>query len=420
MKDIFDFYKALLATGWMVADGEGFVSNIKTDGREPTILDGKRLVLPNDIQTRSPDVQNRVYFHPLNESALKGESIVVQRLRRAYSAALNYKMAMTLASLLETAASHAQHASLSPEQSEILSPLKDANADTVVNFLTIVRKATEQFGAEASLIKIYLKRNGTVHGKSYGRAAIVNFPVYEELIKEDEEKVLGVKLSKKDHATLKALFEYTMPGIKEGDYSQGSNSDVAPFLDALLKAVAKIGGNLNHYSKLYGFDKEDDAASLPLDWYEDAQNLEQYLPQIRTIPALYGADGGQPRVIDTISQQQAVAAPQHQASVVRPGTPYVAPAPAPTTTFGSSTGSVSMQDLLAQRSLNAAQPQNQVPMHQNHLPPTPPLSTSRGLNFGALMMSRGMQPQVQQAPLQQGWGAPQQPQYNQINYGPGV
>lgn len=423
MSDIITFYKHLLATGRMRADNEGFVSKKSTskeDGWEPAIVEGKRLVIPTANQTALADTENRMYFHPLCESALKGESATLQRLRRAFAVGLNYSMAMTFSSLIELAASHADHAKLDPDQSEILSPLHDSNADTAVNFLKIVRAATIANGAEASLVQIYLKRNAVVGGANFARGATVSFPVYEELLK-NEEKVFDVKLSKKDRATLIALFEYTLPGIKEGLYNQGSNSDVAPYLDSLLKAVGKIGANLNHYSAMYKLESVVEDIEVPLGWYDDSKNLDVFLPEIRRIPQI-GFDSGSEKVIDNVRQAQTFA--PNDPTLNKPVA--VAPfggiasnqqtmgslAPAPVNTGAISFAELKRQQMENQQRVVVAPPPAFV------LPPVEatPLVTDKGLNFGVYLRQQNMQqPQQFQQPQVSGWNAPRTP-----NYGSGI
>ena len=224
-----DLYKAILVSMGCVIEDE-MVSFSAPDGNIPITIDNKRLVIPTTDVLRASRWNEWIAFHPICESVVRGESPVLKRTRVIANLRLNTVLTILLQELLGIAADVSRHSQLSPGQLAMLSEIPDASQKTV-DALDKVLDAVSSEGSK-TLVSIYLKRGGVIDKQKYRRSAIVTFPILEELESETSE-VYGVKMSKKDKATLRALFNWIIPKAAVGEtsmeYSYGSSSDVAPY-----------------------------------------------------------------------------------------------------------------------------------------------------------------------------------------------
>lgn len=410
-----DLYKALLKTANFVVTEDNFVSRLMPDGKtSPATIKGKRLVLPTPEHLANPT--DKIVFHPLSENILRGESAVLEEYRSSVNIRLNVTIGMVAFQLLRIATSTGMHAKLTPDQSEFLSKVKHADETTLENFKKLM-KAMDLTQSQKAFVSIYLKRGGLVHGKKHSRVGVVSFPLYEELIKGNKE-VFGVKLRVKDIDSLKALFEYMIPNIdKKEAHNRGSDSDVAPYLDSLMKALMTVAGPLNDLIELF-HNQLDDPTSDSEDgptvsetlrfedsWVETFDNLAIMVPEIRLIP-MQGGNEGAPTKTGVVAAVPA----QVQAATPLPAA------------------------LMNPQGWNP-QPAQPWPTAPAMTPPGP-VKTARGLDFDSVLRSNpalaaatggynpgfggqqqmqqragfSNQPQGWQAQQQQGWGQPQQQQ----------
>lgn len=338
--DIIDLYKSILQNAAMRADEHGFVSLYLADLKpSPVEVGGKRLTLPTREQLAAPDTGTRMFFHPLVEQPHRGESEVVEKLREHISANLNLSLCYVAISLLQLATSPAQHLGLSPDQTEYMTLIKEADEETIPRMIKLA-EAMAAHDPRKSFVNLYVKRGATVGGRKRMRAGIVSFPLYEELKKVPEKgqpnEVFGVKLRKDDRTALTSLLEYMIPGIdKPENFITASDSTVAPFLDALMKAVGGITKHINGIVDLFAKPLPDmEQLRYDMDWQEAFEDLTRMLPQIRAIPAQPGNEG-KPVKAPTTGAAVIPVPGLHEASVP-PGlehkpaiTPPTAPAPAP-------------------------------------------------------------------------------------------
>lgn len=301
--DLLDIYRGILHTAGMVADEEGFISaQFGKVPAKPVLVKGKRLVLPTPEQLRNPDFSNRVRFHPLNESIIRGESDVLVKYREILTTRLTFSITYVAINLLMIATSPAQHSDLTPEQALFLNKVKDANEGTLDRLKEI---ATKMLVAEPNkgFLHFYIRKNAKINGKEHRRAGIVSFPFYEEIRKTPEPKqpneVYGVKLRKVDRESLKALMEFMFPGIdKPETFNRGSQFDeVAPSLEALLRSAIAVGDCVNTVIELFK-DKLEDAEDVMFvaDWDHILLDMNALLPKIRMIPMQQGNEGNMPAV----------------------------------------------------------------------------------------------------------------------------
>lgn len=399
--NILDLYKSILECGGLTTDDDGFVS-IKFDKKgSPVLVNGKRLVLPTQKQLTSENWNDKVVFHPLSENILRGESEVITKMRSVFNIRLNYTFAAVAQNLLTIISSTSEHSKLTPEQGEVLSAVLEADETTLIAFTKMMVNSIGEC-PEKAFINIFLKRGGTIGGKKYSRVGIVTFPLYEEL-KKNQETYYGVKLRAKDRQALIQLYEYMLPGLdKEETYNFGTDSNIAPFLDALMGAVLGIGSKMNDILELFGklIDSSDQLV-FESEWVEAFENLNVMLPQIRQIPVQQGNEG-------KIKAAEPVAAAQPVVQQTTQPLAYQAPQ-AP-----QQAGFVQQQQP-QQYPFQHQQPQQFVQQPAQGL-----VITENGLDFNSLIRNRpqmaavglpfgAQQPMYQQQPPAPRWAAPTMP-----------
>ena len=330
-----DIYRSILSFAGMEADAQGFITTGVDNRRSPAIINGAQLVLPLTAHLRNSDPKVRMIFHPLTENILRGESEVIAKLKSVINVRLNYTIGTVAVNLINLVASPEFHSRLSPEQQELLTCVSDADEKSQANFVSAMVKGIKT-SPERVFSNVYLKRGGTYKGKRYSRVGIVSFPFYEQLVKNELD---GVRV--KDIKTFKQIFEFMFPDIAEAEeYNFGSDSHVAPYLEALLRSSANVASRLNDLLTLYA-DFIDESAKISFDseWMEYFQDLTALLPEIRKVPVQLGNDGS---VASTV--EEPVVAPVQapvQQQPIQPGytvhqtptgfmtTPTMAPPPPP-------------------------------------------------------------------------------------------
>lgn len=312
-------YDQILKTGLMKSDKDGYISQINKfagSGKpvyEPALLDGKRLVMPTAERLQHPNPEKEMFFHPLSEDALQGESSVITLMKNRVSIAINLSIHTWIKSMLYLALSVDDHQKLNPDQSEVLSILKNIDEKSEKTFSKLILAGMQQKGFDGFFFRMFLKRGGTVAGKKYARAGIVSSPFYEELCSSSEE-IYGIKLRRKDQGVLKSLFEYLLPRISEkGAYDQGSDSDVAPYMDAIMQTAASIGADINRrINEYHEFIPDWQDRIINTGWLKAFNDLTSYIPEIRRIPNQKG-NIGSARVKDSMQAKHDIAASVNEA-----------------------------------------------------------------------------------------------------------
>ncbi len=300
MATIQDFYKKSLSALRFQVDDDDLISFLNPEGRAtPTVVDGRRLVLPTKQRLREGFGEDLQPFHPLSENiARRSASPVIKNMQRTAKAVLAHYFTELSLRLLAVASDPSLHKDLPPACSEYLKKVSNADAKTLKDFDTLIGKAVQK----NKLITLYLRNGGTVDGKKMNRLCVIRFPIMDEL---NEEKPFGIKLRKKDRATLQALFHHIMPfGDSPEEYSAGSNSRIAPFFDAFMRAYAKVAEQLNSVVRKYAKPMEISLEPIDLSYLEELDNLGQYYEKI---PSLRGNDGGTKE--DTPEEAEATKAP---------------------------------------------------------------------------------------------------------------
>ncbi len=303
-KNLIQIYKDILSTAWMSANEKGVISRLidpETGEKSPVMIEDntdnkkkKTAVLPIKENLVGLDSNEFLVIHPLNENPSKPASPVVDFLRRMMSVRLNWVLSTMLPELLVFASSPAKHDLLKPEQLDILTCLADAGKDSASKFLKLLEASKAKNGHFATIVSVYLTRGGVVKEKTYHRAAIVKFTLYEELIKAGSDNVvMGVKLSKKDRDLFKKLFERVIPGIDNPQhYSTGSNANVAPFMDSMMNTFLKLFSITNdmveNYKVVFSIPN---LMTVPMEWSDELMDIDSLSSIVRLVPPQRGNEG---------------------------------------------------------------------------------------------------------------------------------
>jgi hypothetical protein len=292
MSKMLDFYESVLKAAGLVVTSDGCVSVVTSKEPKPMTLKGKRLVLPTKEHQANPNPDAKIVFHPLVENVMRGESEVFERFRMALNSRLNVVIGSIVTMLLTLGTSQAEQHKLTPEQSEFLSKVKNADEKT----LAALKKIMDSLPAAAHqklFVSMFLKRGGTVGEKRYSRVGVVHFPFYNDL-KKGEAELHGVKLRVKDREALVGLLDYILPEQDiAGVYNRGSNSTIAPSLEALMSAFRAVAAPINDLlSRFEGVLPEN--LTIESGWSEQLDNLDELLPEIRSTPMQAGNEGTLP------------------------------------------------------------------------------------------------------------------------------
>ena len=303
-KNLIQIYKDILSTAWMSANEKGVISRLidpETGEKSPVMIEDntdnkkkKTAVLPIKENLVGLDSNEFLVIHPLNENPSKPASPVVDFLRRMMSVRLNWVLSTMLPELLVFASSPAKHDLLKPEQLDILTCLADAGKDSASKFLKLLEASKAKNGHFSTIVSVYLTRGGVVKEKTFHRAAIVKFTLYEELIKAGSDNVvMGVKLSKKDRDLFKKLFERAIPGIDNPQhYSTGSNANVAPFMDSMMNTFLKLFSITNdmveNYKVVFSIP---DLMTVPMEWSDELMDIDSLSSIVRLVPPQRGNEG---------------------------------------------------------------------------------------------------------------------------------
>jgi hypothetical protein len=289
---LIELYKNILDYAGLSVDGDGHVLIQHDKDRSPVTIDGKELVLPTPEILKRPHHGEQVIFHPLAENTLrKKESEVILKLKSALNVRMNYLFGILASQLLGLCLNKELHGKFTPSQSELLVLLKDVDETSRVNFTKLMVKLLGN-DYEKVFLNVFLHKGGTVRGQRYARAGIMSFPFYR-MLKDKGTEIEGIKIRNKDVEIYSKIYKFIFPLIDEPEaYNYGSNSDIAPYTDALLMTTAKALGRFNDIVDEFGdFIADSDILVSNSDWVEPMMDLNSLLMEIRRIPPQFGNEG---------------------------------------------------------------------------------------------------------------------------------
>lgn len=307
---LIQFYRDVLDMAGLAVDNEDMVKTNLSEEPMPAIIkvngDSKRLILPTDKRLKSTDWNSCIAFHPLNENPFlkQGESKVGEFIRRAIIYRVNIVAHCLMDNILELSIAPALHKKLNPAQLQLMTLTKDADQKTYDNYV----KITEKLGVtntRDNFASLYSKKQGVIDGVKYARVGVWSFPLYQALMKSTGD-VFGIKVRKKDLETYKALMEFIIPNIaNEAEYMVGSNNQMSPYTDSLLRSTAKVVLQLNRVTDLLfkgkTFAPADQAEGLHqyltfnTNWIDITNDISQLEKEVRMIPI-------QDNQVDTVPQ----------------------------------------------------------------------------------------------------------------------
>lgn len=297
---LLDLYERILNYVGVVVEKNGATS-ISIAGRsEPTMLNGKRLMMPTRDVLQSTD-KDIVIFHPFQEYVNRGESDVVRKMRRILNVRLNLAVTAVMDGLLRLLESPADHKKLDHQQRELLiavtaGKLKNVNGESVLRAKLATMIAKEFPTVPDSLCcNIFMKKSGTFQGVKHQRVGIVSFGFYEALERH------ASSFNKEQYATLEQLFEFIFPDSKEPSaeaWNGFSDSAECPWLDCLLKTSYNLVSRLRELTNLYSeFMTSPETGDIPselifdVSWLDEIDNLKAYKQEILLIPSQAGNEG---------------------------------------------------------------------------------------------------------------------------------
>lgn len=292
MKTLTELYASILSSAGLVVDNQGFVSTLLpgSETPKPFSVDAKRLVLPIPEQLKQTDWSNRIGFHPGLQSLTGGESRVMEKFRDRMNGYADFMFGMLLSDIAQLGVNEELHKDLTPVQAGYLGPFSDADQKFVklVTDLVATKRITKK---NYEFIRFSVIKGRSWQGQKRARVAVMHFPLYEALPKDNKPTtILGHKLRIVDVKMLRAMYEFLFPGIQEpGHYEIGSDSKIAPSLEALMALYAKfIDVQNTAVSILEPVIKTSNALLIVNDWRDDLADFSKYLPEIRKIPLLEG------------------------------------------------------------------------------------------------------------------------------------
>lgn len=295
MKPMLELYNSLINSVGLVADTDGFISTKLpgSDTTKPFMIDQRRAVLPIPSQLKEPDWSSRIGFHPFLQKVEEGESKVIDKFRDRMNAYSDFMTGMLFLQLADFSTQKEKHINLTPAQAGYLGPMSDADDKFVKLIKTFV--ATNRITKKGSeFVRFSLIKGRQFQGRKRTRVAVLHFPLYEAVCKDDAPVViLGHKLRGKDVKMIKSTYELLFPGIGEKEvWEIPSDSLIAASIESLMGLYGKYANAQNNAVSVMGeWLEAGSELYINTDWQEDMTKLDQYRSQIISIPWLEGSSG---------------------------------------------------------------------------------------------------------------------------------
>ncbi|MGL5529194.1 MAG: hypothetical protein ACRDCI_12655, partial [Plesiomonas shigelloides] len=280
-QEICNNYANLLTGMFLVIGNRGSVL-FPNENNDHVEVDGCKLYLPTEENLDSRDLKDAVFFHPLCEDALHGQSKMIHFLTRRVLAANSLRLDLIVQAMFDLAKNPAKQKSIkSAEAIKYLTIIKDMKDDTAKKWTKLVTEMSENDG----LFSIYLNRNKKLDDVLYARMCVVEIPVISD---EQPGAILcGVNVHSKAN---KEMFRNLLTEIfKDMPLEFGSNHTV-PYFHALMEAHRTITKRLNNITAL--FKGAIDLPQINTEWFEDLleDNFSKYHRMIPDLKDNTGTD----------------------------------------------------------------------------------------------------------------------------------
>lgn len=280
------FYESLLPILGLEIGSDDFLNTFSINQENekefcPMMVNNLPVIFPTDSVLREGKWKDRVGFHPLSESVTRGISPVMVSM----STAMKFKFFQSIFYIgvaLINVAKESREGTLKNLPAKLVEALgklpKTVDAKTLAFFSKVITASNE---TDQAVLKVCIKRNGSILGTDYKRTASIYFPIYEQLVEAIAEKKTefwGVTAARKtDLVVVKELLEIILPDIDdENRYAVGTFASTAPYLDALMRAAIKVQDSMNNAMEL--LDKHMPASlrsafHASTDWIEETEDL---------------------------------------------------------------------------------------------------------------------------------------------------
>ncbi|AQT28159.1 hypothetical protein pVa21_218 [Vibrio phage pVa-21] len=273
--NVIEFYQALLESTGLVVSEAGHVLR-PTKDQDPLQIEGKDVVLPNKFYLSQNDWSDVHPFHPLCEDALMGQSPTFHLLNSIIRIALSQRYAALIKDILKVATTkELQQQIKDPSANEITMVFPDMKSGAIKSWTSVY--AT--FAQNQYFAGLYISRNLEIDGQQYQRVGTVRYPILED---DSESSLLGVKITKKDTAGLRALVGKIVEPIPN---EFGSNSAV-PYFDTLIQFYVAMVKRYNELVEMFGDVLSTKA--IPTEWMEGYDELEKLRKRIPKLPGNAG------------------------------------------------------------------------------------------------------------------------------------
>jgi len=286
------FYTQILGLCGIKPNKNGFC-NISWQGTEvPCVIDQKTLCLPTKERLEAFDFQTNIVFHPMSEVPHRGESEVLERIRKCFIEKMDNSIKIVMLGLLEIAANPSKQKDLDPEQLQLLKAVPGVTQECFTYF----REKIVIAGIKgAPLMKFYglnLRKSGRYKGKNVGTIGISFFPFYEGLKAGKPEKAKPAYLQ-----IYQKTLEYIFQLDDEEAYNRPAVSQLfAPMLTSFILTAGAAADSLNNVMKLFGphiFSNDEELQSylFEMDWADMMTDIEQLIPDVKSLPVQTGNGG---------------------------------------------------------------------------------------------------------------------------------
>ena len=276
IKIIDDLYLPILAGLHIYPDESGVLHRIHRESNKICEVNKHKLCLPTDANLKNLGQQEYMFYHPMSENIARGDSVIYNYTKLALTLRINYTIIGLASILLAIANDKTLDGKLKSHQLDLLAALPKLDKKTVDHFNNAVDKTDLDSNV---FFSVYNRRNGKVAGVTYNRAAVVRFPLIEQLkdptTSDFWSNVKGVR--KADYANYLALFNYLLPDWDaDNAYSGVSDSMEAPSFHALIDSYVKVMKRLNEV-----MDKFSDIADVDDIYSKEVPAIELAIGQLQ-------------------------------------------------------------------------------------------------------------------------------------------
>lgn len=225
---------------------------------------GKTVIMPT--AERLANIQeDEIVFDLLPEALLADTTPILKGYTKLLSGRVNVIFATLCYQLLLALTTKQNRRNLSKGQLAFVDRMIGVDERTVNSFGLILQNMLPT-QPERALVNTMVWRNGHVNRTPYVRVVRTTFPLYDALQKEG--KVFDVTLRNKDRELFIKLLEFVLPGLDALDaYDAGSNNQVAPQLDAVMRCMEGLTNQFNHtLDAFFAGNPEMDDLRLKIDW----------------------------------------------------------------------------------------------------------------------------------------------------------